>query len=243
MRPRIARLRTGRQTASPGSARGLGPGFRLALAAALVLAAALGLEVPCRAAGLVIEAPYVTAPVGSSGSFDLLLVNTNPAGGASYNVAADSFELSLSGPVAVTFTDVSINTIVAPYIYVVSGTTVPGGLPLSLDTFPNTQFTASDAEFGLLGFRTVNPGDTFGLAHVSFTVSPTNAVGTEDTIAIASGTATSLSDQNGNAIPFAISNGSIGPVGEPAALTEAASAALIGLGSFWWRRRGKRAVA
>ncbi len=114
MRPRIARLRTGRQTASPGSARGLGPGFRLALAAALVLAAALGLEVPCRAAGLVIEAPYVTAPVGSSGSFDLLLVNTNPAGGASYNVAADSFELSLSGPVAVTFTDVSINTIVAP---------------------------------------------------------------------------------------------------------------------------------
>ena len=89
----------------------------------------------------------------------------------------------------------------------------------------------------------MNPGDTFGLAHVSFTVSPTNAVGTEDTIAIASGTATSLSDQNGNAIPFAISNGSIGPVGEPAALTEAASAALIGLGSFWWRRRGKRAVA
>ena len=121
MRPRIARLRTGRQTASPGSARGLGPGFRLALAAALVLAAALGLEVPCRAAGLVIEAPYVTAPVGSSGSFDLLLVNTNPAGGASYNVAADSFELSLSGPVAVTFTDVSINTIVAPYIYVSRG--------------------------------------------------------------------------------------------------------------------------
>jgi len=117
MRPRIARLRTGRQTASPGSACGVGPGFRLALAAALVLAAALGRDVPCRAAGLVIEAPNVTAPAGSSGSFDLLLVNTNPAGGASYNVAADSFELSLLGPVAVTFTDVSINTIV-PYIYV-----------------------------------------------------------------------------------------------------------------------------
>ena len=141
---------------------GVGPGFRLALAAALVLAAALGRDVPCLA-GLLIEAPSLLATPGSSSSFDLLLVNTNPAGGASYNVAADSFELSLLGPVAVTFTDVSINTIV-PYIYVVSGTTVPGGLPLSLDTFPNTQFTASDAEFGPLGFQTVNPGDTFGLA-------------------------------------------------------------------------------
>ncbi len=239
MRPRIARLRTGRQTASPGSACGVGPGFRLALAAALVLAAALGRDVPCRAAGLLIEAPSLLATPGSSSSFDLLLVNTNPAGGASYNVAADSFELSLLGPVAVTFTDVSINTIV-PYIYVVSGTTVPGGLPLSLDTFPNTQFTASDAEFGPLGFQTVNPGDTFGLAHVSFTVSPTATLGA-DTIAIASGTATSLSDENGNAIPFAISNGSI-TVPEPCALAQAATAAMIGLG-FWWWRRGKGAIA
>jgi len=239
MRPRIARLRTGRQTASPGSACGVGPGFRLALAAALVLAAALGRDVPCRA-GLLIEAPSLSATPGSSSSFDLLLVNTNPAGAASYNVAADSFELSLSGPLGVTFTDVSISTIVAPYIYVTSGTTVPGGLPLSLDTFPNTQFTASDAEFGPLGFQTVKPGDTFGLAHVSFTVSPTPALGA-DTIAIASGTATSLSDVNGNAIPFAISNGSI-TVPEPCALAQAATAAMIGLG-YWWWRRGKGAVA
>ena len=50
--------------------------------------------------------------------------------------------------------------------------------------------------------------ELLGLAHVSFTVSPTATLGA-DTIAIASGTATSLSDENGNAIPFAISNGSI----------------------------------
>jgi len=218
----------------------VGPGFRLALAAALVLAAALGRDVPCRA-GLLIEAPSLLATPGSSSSFDLLLVNTNPAGGASYNVAADSFELSLSGPVAVTFTDVSISTIVAPYIYVPSGTTQGGG-PLSLDTFPNTQFTASDSEFAAPGFRTVNPGDVFGLAHVSFTVSPTAGLGA-DTIAIASGAATSLSDENGNAIPFAISNGLIGSgVPEPCALAQAATAAMIGL-VFWWWRRGKGAVA
>ena len=218
MRPRIARLRTGRQTALPGSACGVSPGSRLALAAALVLAAALGRDVPCRAAGLVIEAPGVPATAGSSGSFDVVLVNTNPAGGASYDVAANSIGLSLSGPLGVTFTDVSINTTV-PYIYVTSGTTVPGGGPLSLDTFPNLQFTASDSEFGPLGFRTVNPGDTFGLVHVSYLVSSTTSNG-RDTITIGAGPTTSLSDENGNAIPFAIANGLIAvgvPVPEPCA--------------------------
>ena len=53
-----------------------------------------------------------------------------------------------------------------------SGTTQGGG-PLSLDTFPNTQFTASDAEFAAPGFRTVNPGEAFGLADVSYAVSST----------------------------------------------------------------------
>jgi hypothetical protein len=210
----------------------------------LVLTASSGPAVPCRAAGLVIEAPNVTAGPGSAGSFDLVLVNTNPAGGASFNVAADSFELSLVGPLAVTFTDVSINTIV-PYIYVTSGTTQGGG-PLSLDTFPNTQFTASDAEFASPGFRTINPGDIFGLGHVSFAVDPSTVNGT-DTILISSGPATSLSDENLNSIPFTISNGSISvgalAVPEPAALTQAALATLIGLGACWWRRRRRVATA
>jgi hypothetical protein len=210
----------------------------------LVLTASLGPAVPCRAAGLVIEAPNVTAGPGSTGSFDLLLVNTNPAGGASFNVAADSLELSLVGPLSVTFTDVSINTIV-PYIYVTSGTTQGGG-PLSLDAFPNAQFTASDAEFASPGFRTINPGDIFGLGHVSFAVDPSTVNGT-DTILISSGPATSLSDENLNSIPFTISNGSISvgalAVPEPAALTQAALAALIGLGACWWRQRRRVATA
>ena len=63
-----------------------------------MLTAILGHSVPCRA-DLVIEAPNLTnlAP-GSSGSFDVLLVNTNPAGGLSYDVAADSLGLSLVCP-------------------------------------------------------------------------------------------------------------------------------------------------
>ena len=202
--------------------------------------AVLERAVPCSAEGLVIQAPHLTTTAGASGSFDVLLLNTNPAGGASFNVAADSFQLSLSGPLSVTFTDVTINTVV-PYIYVTSGTTQGGG-PLSLDTFPNTQFTASDSEFAAPGFRTVNPGDVFGLAHVSYSVSATTANGI-DSLTITPGPTTSLSDENGNSLPFTIANGSIsvGAVPEPWALTQATiAAALIGLG--YRCRRSKRAV-
>jgi hypothetical protein len=127
---------------------------------------------------------------------------------------------------------------------VTSGTTQGGG-PLSLDTFPNTQFTASDSEFALPGFRTLNPGDSFGLGHISFAVDPTTPSGT-DAIVITSGDATSLSDVNLIPIPFTISNGlmSVGvAVPEPAALTQAALAAVIGLGVFWWRCRARAATA
>src|SRR5262245_4822509 len=115
----------------PQSARGVGIGPRLALAVALVLISNLGPAVPSRAEGLVLEAPNLSAAPGSSGSFDVLLVNTNPAGGASYDVAGDSLGLSLVGPLSATFTGVSIQTVAAPYIYVTSSTTVPGGPPLS----------------------------------------------------------------------------------------------------------------
>ena len=53
-----------------------------------------------------------------------------------------------------------------------------GGGPLSFD-IPNTQFTASDSEFASPGFRTLNPGDMFGLAHVSYSVGASTPPGTE----------------------------------------------------------------
>src|SRR5262249_14386276 len=100
------RIRCPRPGGQPGSARRVGPGTRLALSAALVLMATLGRAGPCRA-DLVIKAPDLAVAPGSSGSFDVLLVNTNPSGGASYDVAADSLGLSLAGPLSVQFTDVS----------------------------------------------------------------------------------------------------------------------------------------
>ena len=169
----------------------------------------LGPAVACRASGgLVIEAPDLTVAPGSVGSFDVLLVNTNAAGGASYAVSGDSLELMLSGSPGIAFTDVTINTMV-PYIYTVSATTLPGSDPLDFGiTFPNAGFTVGDSDGGAPFFQTVNPGDAFGLASVSYTVSSTFSG--SDTITIASlNVGTSLSDIDGNAIPFTAMNGSI----------------------------------
>jgi hypothetical protein len=208
--------------------------MKLTLATALAATMTIGHAASCRAEGLIIETPNLTATPGSTGSFDVLLVN--PADGTSHDVAADSLGLSLLGPLSVTFTGVSIDTVTAPYIYVTSATTQGAG-PLSTDTFPNTQFMASDSEFAAPGFRTVTPGETFGLAHVSYAVSPTSPGGT-DTIAFGS-PATSLSDINGLAIPFSISNGSItvAVVPEPPSLVLGALATTVLLGVGWIRHR------
>ena len=79
----------------------------------LSLAALLGCAFPCHA-GLVIQAPNLSVTPGSSGTFDVLLLNTNSSGGDSFNVAADTIRLSLTGPLDVAFTDVTIGTTTAP---------------------------------------------------------------------------------------------------------------------------------
>ena len=159
-------------------------------------------------------------------------MNTNAAGGASFGVSLDSLELALSGSAGVAFTDVTINTVV-PYIYAVSATTLPGSIRSTSGSFPNAGFTVSDSDGGSPFFQAVIPGDTFGLANVSYTVSPT-FLGT-DTITIASlNVGTSLSDINGNAIPFTATNGSISTssIPEPSTLIQATTAVLIGLGAL-----------
>ena len=190
-----------------------------------VLALTLGIDVRCDA-GLVIESQSVTATPGSSGSFDILIMNTNSPGGSSFDVAGDFIGLSLTGLAGVEFTGVSITTTSAPYIYVVSGTTQGGG-PFSLDTFPNTQFLASDAEFGPLGFRAINPGDVFGLANVTYTVAPNATPGTG---VLTITTDTSLSDATGANVPFTSPpNG--GAFTVSAAIPEPTSATLLAIGS------------
>jgi len=212
---------------------------RLARLLVVVLAMSLVAPVPCRGGGLVIEAPNLTSVApGSSGSFDVSLVNTNALGGASYDVAGDSLDLMLTGSAGFAFTDVTINTSV-PYIYTVSATTLPGSVPLDFGiTFPNTAFTVADSDGANPFFQTVNPGDQFGLAHVLYTVDPTASGTTTITIADLN-VGTSLSDINLNPIPFTAMNGSISTtsIPEPSTLILAATAVLIGLGAVRRRRR------
>jgi hypothetical protein len=227
--------RSSRPPASPGSRLGTSLGRRLAGLLLIVLAMNPGFADSCRAAGLVIQAPNLTVAPGSSGSFDMLLIDTDPIGGAAYSVAGDSLELTLKGSAGIAFTNVTINTIV-PYIFAVSATTLPGSDPLNFGiTFPNTRFSVSDSDGGSPFFQPVNPGDKFGLANVSYTVSTTFS-GT-DTIS-SLGIGTSLSDTNGNPIAVTSMDGSISTViPEPSTLIQAATAVLIGLGAVWRRRR------
>ncbi len=241
MNMRSRRPESGRRSCPSGSCGW--EGRRLFRVIAVAMAAIAGGAVPCSAGGLMIEAPNFTATPGSSGSFDLLLVNTNATGGASYEVSSDQFLLSLSGPLGITFTDATIATdpVAAPYIYVVS-TDGNFGLPLPVTSLP-TSFVATDSEFASPGYRTVNPGQTFGLAHVSYTVSSSTPNGI-DAITIAPPPDSVLTMLDGTPIPFGIVNGSIAVgvvIPEPWALTQAVTAVVIGLGLAW--RRRSRVVA
>jgi hypothetical protein len=221
----------------PTPARRVERRTRLALAVALVLAAGLWDATSGRAGGLVIEAPNLVGVVpGTSGTFDVLLVDTDPTGTPGYNLAGDSLQVVLSGSAgsSIQFTNATINTVSAPYIFTQS---LDGnnGFPLFTNTLPSTVLMTSDVGDVIgsyPGYTTVNPGETFGLANVSYTVSTSAPAGTSDaiTFVLANG-ATSLSDPNGVAIPFTVMNGSIGTVvPEPSSLTQGTIAALTGVG-------------
>jgi PEP-CTERM motif len=203
---------------------------RLLAALAVALIATFG-EVGTARAGLVISAPTIAAAAGSSGSFDVVITNENPAGGDSFFVAGHSLDLALSGLPGVMFTDVTIATAI-PYLFVLSGTTQGAG-PLSLDSFPNTAFLTSDSEFASPGFAEIAPGKSFGIAHVSFSVGPNAASGDRGLIL---GAGTSLSDIAGAPVEFTTGNGmlSISAVPEPSAWLLLASGLVC---SFVFRRR------
>ncbi|MFO0890236.1 MAG: hypothetical protein U0790_13985 [Isosphaeraceae bacterium] len=189
---------------------------------------------------MLIQAPSLTVSAGGVGAFDVVLVNTNPSGGEGFDVAGFQVVLSLSGLPGVVFTGASIETdpTAAPYLFVSSATTLPNGPPLSADAFPNTQFSALDIEFAGPGFRTVGPGETFGLAHVSFSVDPGAAAGVYSLV-ISPSTDSLLTDVTGNLVPFEVVNGSIivvAEIPEPWSLTQGGISLAI---SIWLlRRRG-----
>jgi hypothetical protein len=183
------------------TSRRLGPAI-----AALVLAAS-GPVGTCHAGGLVLAAPTtIAAAPGSSGSFLVTIDDTDPAGSPGYEVAGDSFELQATGPAGLTFTGVTTATGALPYLF--ADSVVGMGLaPISIDTFPTADFTAADIGVpsgGYPGYTTLNPGDSYALGLVSYTVDASAAAGSVFTIAF--GPNTALADPNGGAVAFAIAS-------------------------------------
>src|SRR5262249_47226224 len=101
-----------RQESAAAFGRGPARCGRVAGMVLLVLAASQGLPAPCRA-GLVIQALNSSTLPGASGSFDVVLINSPD--GTLTNVAANSLDISVSGPAAITITDVTMST-AATYI-------------------------------------------------------------------------------------------------------------------------------
>lgn len=108
-----------------------------------------------------------------------------------------------------------------------------------MDNFPNTGFTAVDSEFSSAdGYQqTIAPGVSFGLAHVTYSVaagaSPSS--GLIDIVDYADGSATSLADFAGDAVPFTAQDGTFivtpSVVPEPSAIVLTATGlALVVLG-------------
>jgi len=190
---------------------------------------------PCRAGGLLISAPAVNAAAGSSGAFDVTIMNTNGINGTSYDVAADTVELALTGPSGVNFTGVSIAT-ADTYIYAVSATTQ--GSVFSFSTFPGTSLETFDFDLSSLGYREIDPGQMFGLVHVTYSVAANAAPGTGS---LTFGPDTSLSDQFGNNITdFTAPAGSftVSSVPEPSSLI---ILVVGGVAVSFWRARNRGA--
>lgn len=210
------------------------PSARGRLAGAVALAAlVLGLAPSPSRADLTIQVLDSSAPAGGTGSFDVVLINTDAAGTTPYSVNSFSVEVSVPGGSGVSFTAADTGTTAAPYIFGTLQTP-----PFTFDTFPTQDVTVSD--FAAPGSAMlVNPGDEFGLGHFTYSLT----AGFTGPVTVTLGGGTSLTDPNANAITFVSGNGTIStrPVPEPSTLMMAALGGSMLLG--YARRRTRSRVA
>jgi len=186
---------------------------------------------PARA-GLVVQVLSSSAPVGGTGSFDVDL--SNIGGSTSYGVSGFSVELSVSTGSGVSFAGANVNTS-APYIF---GTLQSP--PLARSTFPSHDFIAADSSLTAPYFTTLNPGSTFGLEHVSYSVAPGTKLGPVGVSIMGLGTTTEMTDINASLFSTTSVNGTISiasGVPEPSSLLLLSSAVIMASMTVLARRR------
>jgi hypothetical protein len=187
-------------------------------------AVALALSAMPAAGGVIFEISSVFASPGSAGTIEVDVQNT---GGASIVVGGFNFEIS--GDPDIDFTGAGFSTS-APYIFAGDSFDQANSLPLNIST--GSSLSASDVSNSGNG-DTLGAGQTAGLALVTFSVSPTAALGPVTISFFTDPSDTSLSDQNGNPIMIdSFVNGTIDVIPEPPAAAMLL-AALLALGV--WR--------
>lgn len=240
---------------SPG--RALGRRWRSAIPVAAGLALLLGAS--SARADLVLSIAPVSITETSSSFTDTFQVNlTNQSDSSSPSVSVFTLELQLSNLPGVQFVDVSQNTTdgMGNNNYIFNGIgSVAAGVPgflFSNNSFPNTDFIASDSDWlgstptnGTLPAVTLNVGDTYGLALVTF-----GGSGVPNGTALVNFAAdlTTVLDTNGNPVTLDVSSpaasitvSSTTVVPEPSAASlMAAAGATVLLAAGWSRRGGRR---
>ena len=145
-----------------------------------------------------------TVAAGGTGSFDIILTNT---GRSAILIAAWNTSMESQDPL-LTFTGADGSTADA-YIF---GTVQFS--PLASDTFPGSTVTVSDMNLDGLGNSvnaTILAGQTYGLAHVTFSIDPLATPGS--TISLLFGSGTSITEEDGTPVSF------VDPVGNGPTVT------------------------
>jgi hypothetical protein len=186
----------------------------------MAVALLLSGDVSARAGTLDIVIMNSTAAPGTAGQFEIDLVNNS---GSAVTIASFSVDALLSDISNVVFTAID-NATTAPYIFSITGSS-GGGFSATLlpDEVMGNDTAASAGQL-------VNPGETWGLAHVRYLVDPNAPLGTVVPVALQPFPATSLSDTSGGTISFNGVDGTItvgtATVPEPASFTMLAMAGV-----------------
>ena len=192
-----------------------------AMAAAVVLLGAIGHPITARAGSLVVEVvpanTNVTVPPGFRGRLSSTCSTLRPTPNRSTSRASSSSSRCRVGS-GVLFTNATTSTAAATYIFA-GNSTADSFFGGSLIVSPPPPPATSD----LLGFDTVatpgtfttlNPGSSFGLGLISFTVDASAASGIVPVSIIPFDISTApngtlISDNQGGSIPFTTSDGTI----------------------------------
>jgi hypothetical protein len=168
------------------------------LSAALLL---LLLGAPPASAASILDliALPVTTEAGQSGAFDVIVRN-DPASTSNATLAGFSVDLTVPTASGVSFTGMNTST-TSPYIFAGNSS---GFLTTTL-----TPLEAAGNDIAASGGTTLTPGQSFGLAHLTYTVAPNAPAGPVSVTFVGLKGGTSLSDPNFVNLNFTPTNGTI----------------------------------